>query len=442
MACLSLKKNVFRLATGTGIQVLSQLLSIVVLSRLLTPFEFGVVSASVLIAQLLQIFAEFGVSPYVVQLKKLDEKTQSAIVSFCQLNAVFWAAILILLAQPAASILDIEELKYIIPAYSVLYLLLGMCSVQDALHQRNLNYRLIGMADSVSYFFGYAGMSILCAWLGFSYWAIVIGHISQAMIRCVIIRRGVASSNQFIQQFDLIKPVVIFGFWQSMSRLASYSASQVDSFIVAQKLGAASMGVYGRSNQLATMPVLQLGQLLDRIIFPYAAKKNRENIGASNQYIKIYSIVCYLSFPVALILHLSAQFFVPFVLGEQWRAAIEPVEILLLAMPFRMIHKISDPTARAYGTTFDRAWRQWVVASMLGITAFVSVEYGFGLSGVAFCVVAASMLDAILMTMLCLKKTNISWGDLVKPICFGLGGAASIYGLYAAVVKLFMALAA
>lgn len=424
----SFKQNVLRLLSGSGIQVLSQILSIVVLARLLTPVEFGVVSASILVVQFLQIFAEYGLPPYVVQLKDLNQKTLVGIYTFSQLNSILWAAALILSSRPIAYLLNIDELRYVIPIYSISYLLLGLGSIHDAIHQRNLNYKIISKADSYSYFFGYAGMSILCAWLGFSFWSIVIGHLSQALIRCVMIRQKIVMPQQyFLPQLIEIRPAISFGFWQSMSRLASFSASQIDSYIVAQKLGAENIGIYGRSNQLATMPVLQLGQVLDRLIFPYTAKKNREYVGGGDQYIRIFSIVCYLSFPIALLLSLSAKYFVPILLGHQWVMAIDPVGILLLAMPFRLIHKISDPTARAYGATSERAWRQWIVTLTLAITAYVSVSNDLGLTGVAYCVVAASMIDAMLMTLLCLKITKRSLKHVIFPFICGFSSSLVIY---------------
>ena|GEM_PF-4344752 len=435
VAYLSLKKNAFRLITGTGVQVFSQLITIVVLSRLLSPSEFGAVSASIIVVQLLQIFAEFGVSPYLVQLRVLDNLTLGCAVWVAQVAAILWAAILILIATPASTLLNMQEVGHILPVYSLLYLSLGLCSVQDALHQRNLNYLLISRADSISYLVGYAGISILCAALNFSYWSIVIGHVSQSFIRCLIIRWGIRIPAGAMPKYKDIHHLLNFGFWQSMSRLASYSASQIDSFIVAQRLGSEIMGVYGRSNQLATMPVLQLGQVLDRLIFPYTAKNNRENTGGNNSYIRMYSIVCYLSFPLAIILSLCAKYFVPLILGNQWTGAIEPVEILLLAMPFRLIHKISDPTARAYGTTFDRAWRQWIVAFFLGSAALLAVKFECGMAGIAYCVVMASVLDATLMTMLCLKVSKISWGNILAPIGGGLALMLAIYILVALIVQ-------
>ena len=435
VAYLSLKKNVFRLIAGTGVQVFSQLITLIVLSRLLSPNEFGVVSSALIIVQLLQIFAEFGVPPYLVQLKVLDNLTLSCAVWVAQIAAIMWAAILILIATPASTLLNIQEVGHILQVYSLLYLSLGLCSVQDALHQRNLNYLLISRADSISYLVGYAGISILCAAHNFSYWSIVIGHVSQSFIRCLIIRRGIRIPGGAMPKYKDIHHLLNFGFWQSMSRLASYSASQIDSFIVAQRLGSESMGVYGRSNQLATMPILQLGQVLDRLIFPYAAKNNRENAGGSNSYIRMYSIVCYFSFPLAIILSLCAKYFVPFILGSQWTGAIEPVETLLLAMPFRLIHKISDPTARAYGTTFDRAWRQWIVAFFLGSAALLAVKFEYGMVGVAYCVVLASILDAALMTMLCVKVNKIFWRNMLAPIGTGLALMLVAYILVVLIVK-------
>ena len=81
------------------------------------------------------------------------------------------------------------------------------------------------------------------------------------------------------------------------------------------------------------------------------------------------------------------------------------MKILAVAIPFRMLHKVSDPTARALGATYSRAWRQWLFAGLVLFGALLLQDYG--LKGVAWAVVGATALDAILMVSLCCDLSHL-----------------------------------
>jgi len=104
-------------------------------------------------------------------------------------------------------------------------------------------------------------------------------------------------------------------------------------------------------------------------------------------------------------------------LGRDWMPVAAPLAILALAMPFRLIHKVSDPTARALGATYARALRQWVFAIVLMLLSIALSSRS--LQGISSAVVAASMLDAGLMIWLCSDLTGLSLRDLAEAVMPG-----------------------
>src|SRR5262249_1947345 len=90
------------------------------------------------------------------------------------------------------------------------------------------------------------------------------------------------------------------------------------------------------------------------------------------------------------------------------------MRILALAIPFRLIHKVSDPTARALGATYSRAWRQAVFALAVIALAFALSPYG--LAAVPWGVVAPSVLDAVLSGWLCCALTGFPVRQLVHAV--------------------------
>jgi PST family polysaccharide transporter len=422
----SLKATAGWAAAGSIAQLGSQVLAIAVLARVLTPAEFGVVSAAALITQLALIFSEFGVGPYVVQRLQLAATAIGTchVVSCCLGAAV--AAVLWMSAPLLAHALQVPELRLVLRAYAAVFVVAGAAAVHDALLQRELDFRFLARADAVSFSIGYTGLSIVCALLGFSYWSIVIGHLSQAIIRSImVIARHPHVARSPVSLAEL-RPLVRFGGGQTLSRLANYLAAQADGFIVTARLGVTAIGYYGRANQLVTMPAVQLGQIFDKVLFPAVARIQQDRSRSATAYGRAVTAVCLLSLPLSAFAWILGESIVHVALGSQWEAAVHPMRILALAIPFRLIHKVSDPTARALGATYARAWRQAVFALSVVLLALSLSRYG--LAAVAWGVVVASILDAALMVWLCCALTGFSARQLVRAVAPGArsGTAAAL----------------
>lgn len=421
----SMRRNAFWVTAGTMTQVLCQFGTLIILARLLNPYDFGILSIAALITQLALIFSEFGIAPNVVQRLQLEPRFISTAFWLSCSSGALISCVVLLSASALSQAFAAPELDLVLQAYAAMFLLCGLTAVRDALIQRDMDYRYLARADATSFILGYAGISITCALLGFSYWSMVIGHISQLIIRCALLCMRplpVALGNPGRQQ---LREILQFGVGQTLSRLASFVAAQADSFIISSRLGVTDVGYYGRANQLVTMPAAQLGQIFDKLIFPYVARKQDQKAQAAATYRAALTGICLLSFPASVLLSMTSANLVHILLGSQWEAVVQPMQILALAIPFRLIHKVSDPTARAMGKTYSRAWRQWLVAaSVIGLT-WTLCEWG--LAAVAGGIVVSAVLDAALMVWLCCTATRLAWQELLRALMPGVltGGAVA-----------------
>ncbi|MBI3560682.1 MAG: lipopolysaccharide biosynthesis protein [Gammaproteobacteria bacterium] len=418
--------------TGTASQVLSQIVAIIVLARLLTPHEFGVVSVAVLITQFLLVFSEFGVGLYIVQRIDLTDNFISTSYFMAYFLGIVVAIVLYTSAPSMAVIFNIPELYAVLRVYSLMFLIQGVYVVHDALIKREMDFKYLAKADFVSYSIGYAGVSIGLAWLGFSYWSLVIGHLCQTVIRCGIIRLSSTKIQTIKPSFTEMTRIVRYGLGQTLSRLACFLSAQADGFIIASRLGVVALGIYGRANQLITMPSGQLGQIYDKILFPHISKIQNEYKRSATTYLIALTGICLLSIPLSVLVWLLGEKLVHIILGAQWVAVTEPLQVLALVMPFRLILNVSDPSARAFGKTYSRAWRQWIVACIVIVLSLILSKYG--LTAVAWGIFVAAVMDAVLMMWLCIAVMKISIFELVSSIFPGVV-AGLLVAIVACIVK-------
>lgn len=412
-------------AAGTGGQVLFQLLALAILARLLTPAEFGVVSAATIIVQLSLILNEFGIGPAIVQRQSMS--VIDIRVGFT-LSCLFGALVVLMLwilAPTLAAMLETPELTWVIRAYAAIFIFKSYSAVADALLQRDLAFRLLARADTISFAAGYAGIGILSACLGCSYWSLVLGHLSQSAIRAGLTLRYKAHDKKLSFEICTVKEFMNFGLGQSASRLGSYVANQGDSFVVAKVLGVERLGEYGRANQLVVMPGNQLGGVFDKVLFPTFSIVQGDKVRFGEAYRKALSLIAMLGLPLSALLFVVAPDITSVMLGDHWNNVIEPMRVLSLGMLFRLLHKISDPTARATGAVYQRAWRQVIVAVTLLAGAYIGSREG--LVGVAWGVLAATVLDAALMVQLCSSIAGLTIWAVIQALSPGFRLGAISY---------------
>ncbi len=410
----ALKNSITWAASGTALQIAAQFVALIGLARLLTAADFGIVSVAMLITQLALVFTEFGVAPYVVQRATLSDGFIGMAFRLSCLFGGLLAGIVWFLAPVLASLMDVPELEEVLRVYCIVFLIKGWSAVQEALLQRDLNFRYLARSDGWSFGVGYAVVSLACAYAGFSFWSLVAGHVAQSAIKAgfMVIRHPEVSLKPADGQ--TAREMLFFGSGQTLSRLGSYLGSQADSFVVAISLGVVPIGYYGRANQLVTMPTFYVGQVFDKVIFPVVALIQGDRREVSLGYQTAVGAISMLSVPMAIGIAVFSEEIVALLLGGAWTDVAAPMSILALAIPFRLLHKVSDPTARGLGATYARAWRQWVFAILVSLMAFLAIPYG--LAGVATAVVLASVIDAILMVGLCMKLADIRVGAVLRSV--------------------------
>jgi O-antigen/teichoic acid export membrane protein len=397
---------------GTGVQGLVQLLVVMALGRLLTPAEFGVMGAAVVIIALSQIVSQVGVGPAIVQRRELDRThvrvafTISGILGFV-LGAGVW------LAAPAlAAFYRIPAVEPVLRGLAILFPIDGLNTVGESLLTRQLRFRLFVALDVGSYVLGYACIGVLLAWRGFGVWALVAANLSQVTLRTIAMyvatRHPVRPSLNLQASHDLLS----FGLGHSMAQVGTVLSQQGDNLVVGRWLGPAALGVYGRAYGLMVMPASVFGRIVNRVLFPVMAQVQDEPDRLAAAYERALAIVALVSLPVSAFLWVVAPEFIPVLLGPKWAGVVLPFRLFTFSLLFRMSSRISDACTKAAGAVYSRALLQGAFAVMVLVGAFIGQHWGVG--GVAIAVSLAMCINWLSMAALGRSVTGLSWPRFVR----------------------------
>lgn len=400
--------NMAWVAWGSGATALLKVLVLVVLTRLLTPADFGLVSAALVVIAFSLNFSQLGLGPALIQRPDLQPRhVSSAFYASIGLGLLV-AAIIWLGAPLIAQFFRMEHLTPVVRGLAFVFPIVGLATVPESLLQRDLRFRALANRDVVAYGVGYGVIGVGLALLGYGVWALVLAQVSQVAIRTVILMRLSPTLLPARPTWRSFVELMDYGVGQSMSRVGVILANQVDNLVVGRWLGAVRLGEYSRAYQLMSVPTGLLGDVLDKVLFPTMAKVQDDPRRLAAAFLQGTALLALVTLPVGVVAAIVAPELVAVAFGSRWAGLVAPFQVLALGMMFRVCYRMSDSLSRATGKVYRRAWRQGLFALLVFSGALVGQTRG--VVGVATGVLIAFFINYLSMSQLSLEITQVSWG--------------------------------
>ncbi|MEJ8281962.1 lipopolysaccharide biosynthesis protein [Pseudonocardia spirodelae] len=371
--------------TGTVGQAVLQIGATVALARLLTPDEFGAAAAALLVVGLTQLVTQLGVAASLVHREDLGERDITAAFWFSVLTAAVFAAVLALGAPVLSPLVGLPADSGLLPLLSIALLLAGGAATPLGLLQRDLRFRSMATVDLVAAGPALIGVSVALAAAGFGASALAFGEIAAGAAKCLgylALTRPRLRPEGPSATWARLRPLLGYGAGFSLAQLGNWFALNADKLVVANALGTAPLGVYGRAYNLLSEPANIIGGAADKALFPAMARVRDDGPRLRAAYVRSASLVALVTAPAAVLLCVLAPEVVRVLLGDQWDAVVPLVQLFALVLLPRTSYKISTSLTRATGAVYRAAWRQWLYA---GYVVALTVTGGllWGLTGVA-----------------------------------------------------------
>lgn len=395
------------LFSGGALEAVLKILVVSILARILTPADFGIVSAALTVVALADVFGRIGVAPSIVQAPELTEVHVRTAVTATLVSGLLVAALVFLAAEPIANLYGMPGLEDYVRVFSVLFLIRAFSLVSEALLQRRMQFRLLAIASLISYVAGYAAVSIILSWLGFGPWSLIFGQLAQVTIQCVLF--NVFAVHSFRPSFDVVafRHMFRFGAGVTLSQIGNYFALNADYMIIGRFLGADALGFYSRAYLLLFQPAQLVGQMGDKVLFPAMSsiQNSKERLAfAFNTAIGLSALI---QVPLSVFVMVLAPEVIHILLGHNWDSSIFPFQLLVSTLFFRTSYKFIGTALRATGRVYILALWQWAYAGMVVVGATGGLW--LGLPGVAAGVSMAIVLCFVLGVFIVHRTVDISF---------------------------------
>lgn len=369
-----------------------QILAAVVLARLLTPADFGLVAIVTVLTSFAPLLIDFGLG---------DATTQRHKITPSQISSLFWVAsgvglavaIVVAACSPLiAAVYRQPALEPIALCTSITFVLWGLSNQHLALLRRTMQFGRIARIQLLGSLAGIA-TAIVLALRGYSYWALVARPIANALF--VVVGAWLTCRwRPGLPVFDAeVKSMIRFGLHVVSFSVTYTLARAVDRIALGLFYRPAQVGYYQNAITLYESSIFQVFAQVHTVGSAALSKLQSNPAALSQKYEAALSVMAFFVMPVAAILSVTGQDVTVLLLGEKWREA----GLLLGIIALRGIPQVVETSQGWLHLSIGRAdrWRNWGVVSLIVQILAVVAGLPFGVSGVAVAGVIASTLIAI-----------------------------------------------
>lgn len=402
----AIRGGVARLAAQSVFFVL-RVGSLMILARLLDPKDFGLVGMVTAFSSVFFLFRDFGLSTATIQ--RLDI-TDEQISTLFWINLLVGAGLTVLLSALAPMVVRFyhePRLFWVTIALATGFVINAAGVQHSAILQRDMRFTELAIIQILALLLSTI-LGIGMAVLGYGYWSLVVLSVSLPLASTIAFWMATRWIPGKPQKGIGILPMLHFGGSVTLVSLIVYVAYNLDKVLVGRFLGAAALGVYGRSYQIINIPTDNLNTAVGEVAFAALSRLQDDPIRLRNYFLKGYSLVLAMTVPITCVIGVFPHDLVMVMLGSKWEAA---VRILRFLAPTTLIFAIINPLGWllfAMGMV-KRSIKVALVLAPVVITGY-TIGLRYGSSGVALGFSAAMILWAL---------PHIAWGVYGTPISFG-----------------------
>lgn len=399
--------------SGQGFRIVLQLGSTMVLARLLTPDDFGLIGMVMIVVSFLNMFKDFGLSQATIQRSEITREEVSNLFWVNIAVTVFLTLCVALCAPLVASFYGRAELASLTVVLASFMILQGAGLQHRALITRKMEFMKLAVVETGAMLVGVI-VAVSLAYYGFSYWALVgqVGAVSLvSLIGFLVLCRWLPSRPSASVS---IRPYLKYGGNLAGFNLLNFFSRNADNIMIGYAWGGGPLGIYTKAYGLLMLPLQQINAPMTKVMLPVLSRLQGNSQEYRSYYLKAVAYIIALTFPIVGLFLASSNFIVLIFLGEGW---MEAVLIFQALVPAAFISALNVTTGWVYlsrGTT-DRQLKWTLFAAPLHVLAmFLGLRWGavgvaWGVS-FSFCVVRIPYL------IYTYKGTPLVLADVLKLI--------------------------
>jgi O-antigen/teichoic acid export membrane protein len=394
----------------------------IVIARLLTPSEYGLAAAALVFASLVLVFSDLALGAALVQRKRLSEADRCTAFWITIGSGVAFTVAGVLLSGAVAALYGQPEVRPLMAALSVSFVLTAVGATQQSLLLREMAFRRLELMTMAGSLAGGAAAIVLAA-LGQGAWAIIAQALVTAAVSSALYWRASDWRPALLFSRRSLRDLWSFSGYLMGHRLLFYLHQNADRFLIGRYVGSAALGAYAVAYNLMLTPATRIGGPLQRVLTPAFSRMQDEPERIAAAWARVTRLIGTVAIPSLLALVILAPDFVPVVLGGRWDAAVPLVQVLAWVGMLQALQSVNVDILIARDRT-RAVFRYAMLFCTAHVCAFV-VGLHWGVVGVAVAYAVSSTLVEPVLTVVTARALGVSPWVVVRSLA-GVVQAAAV----------------
>jgi O-antigen/teichoic acid export membrane protein len=420
-------KAMSHLGIGGALGKVISLGTTLLLARLLSPADYGLMEIAMMFIGFVSFFNEIGMGAAIVQKKELSAPEVNGCFAIAIASSVVLLIITVIASGFIADFFKHPQLQAMISTLAVGFVLGAFGTVPEAFLRKEMHFKAIAGVNIVSILVQSIA-SLIFAWLGYGVWSLVWGSLVADIVTSIGFfaltpwrPRGRYGIREAVD-------LAIYGMHVTTTRVFWFFYSNSDRAIVGKLLGPSQLGIYGMAFSLATLPNSQITSLVINVASPLFSKLQTDLPRLRAVVLKLTRSIAYLTYPALLGMLACSHELIMVILGPKWIDCLIPFGALCLMGLIKSVDPLLSQVLTSIGNVKKLTAYTAMCAVVMSLSFVVGAYFG-GLLGVSIAWIAVYPLLSIKLLSDVCRVTGLSMRDYYLSLLPVLAGAAAMAGV-------------
>jgi len=360
-----------------GIQFLFGIL----LARLLTPNDYGMIAMLTIFIAVSQTFIDSGFGNALIRKLDRTEADKATVFFFNIFMAMACYGIIFLSAPLIAQFYSMPELTDILRILAINLIIQAFGSIQHLNLTIDLNFKALAKVTFIGAIVG-GTAGLICAYNGLGVWSLVVQQMATTSCRVILFWVLVHWRPKTFFNKSSFKNMFGFGSKLLASGLLNTLYDNIYDLIIGKAFAAATLGNYSRASHFANFPSSNVTGIFQRVTYPVLSKIQDDPDKLRKGYLKFLNMATLVIFPLMIGLAALAKPFILLVLTDKWFDVILILQIICIAQMWYPVHAINLNILQVMGRS-DLFLKLEIIKKIEGITV-LCITLPFGIIAMCF----------------------------------------------------------
>lgn len=328
--------------------VLLQFVINIVLARMLTPDDFGVVAMIFIFVAVSQTLVDGGFAAALIQKIEPSPTDYSTIFFWNILFSATLYAVIFVAAPIVAEFFGVEHLAMLLRVLGVVVVINALTLVQRTTLRKKLDFKTIAIVDLLAYSIS-AAVAVLMAHRGCGAWSLVGMHLSIALLSTLLFWS--LSSWRPVLAFSAksLKSLFSYGGYLLIASIMQDVCTHIQGVVIGRKFSAAETGLYNQAKKMDEVASMTLPAVMCQVLFPVYSELQEDKRALSDVLSGNIRMISFVIFPIMMLLIIVARPLFEFLYGAQWLDAVPYFQLLCVGGFFSALYNFCYYAVAAVG---------------------------------------------------------------------------------------------